>query len=296
MIAIAESGSTKTQWFVIDLDGSNKYEFKTRGFNPDFHSAEFVHEALESSEEIQLIKSNIIEVYFFGASCSSENHIKKMIHGLSQTFNNAKVHVDHDLKACAYALSQGGSVISCIIGTGSNSALFDGEKVIEEVPALGFLLGDECSGSYFGKRLLSSYYYKKLPEEIANDFEKSYHLDWSDVREKVYGTNDGNVFLASFMPFVIKYKSHPYINKMLVEGAKAFIDIHVKCFDAYDCNEVGFVGTIASLISDILEKELLEAGYQLGKIIQSPGKDLVEYLIHEKEILLNHASNNQKVL
>lgn len=295
MIAIAESGSTKTQWFIIDSEGHTKTEFKTRGFNPDFHSAQFVHDALEKSDDIQPLKLQVREVFFFGASCSSENHIRKMELGLSKTFRQAIINVDHDLKACAYALSQGGSVISCIIGTGSNSALFDGEKMIEEVPALGFLLGDECSGSYFGRRLLTSYYYKKLPQEISEDFERSYHLAWNDVREKVYGTNDANVFLASFMPFVIKYKNHPFINNILVEGARAFIDVHVKCFDQYSCREVGFVGTIASLISDILEEELNKINYRLGKIIQSPGKDLVEYLIEEKKILSNH-QNNQTVL
>lgn len=285
MIAIAESGSTKTQWFIIDLQGNIQSKFKTRGFNPDLLSSEIIKEILNESEDLIKIGSVISKVYFFGASCSSANNISKMSNCLKSLFQFANIFVDHDLKACAYALSKGNAVISCIIGTGSNSALFDGNQLIEEVHALGYILGDECSGSYFGKKLLRAYYYHQLPSNIANDFQSTYELDWSIVREYIYGNRDANVYLASFMPFIIKHKKEPFMHDLISEGVRLFINVHVKCFEQYECREVGFVGTIASLISDILEAELKEAKYQLGKIIRSPGEDLVNYLIKHKNIL-----------
>mgnify|MGYP001065788976 FL=1 len=285
MIAVAESGSTKTQWFIISSNGTIKQEISTRGFNPDFHDSKFIELALLENEEINFYSQSISLVYFFGASCSSTNNINKVKGGLQSIFKNAEIQVEHDLSASAYALYQGNPVISCIIGTGSNSVLFDGVKMFEEIPALGFFLGDECSGAYFGKQLLKDFFYKKLPVDIHDALIQDYNLEWNKVREIIYGSKDANVFLASFMPFIMRYKGSAYIDQLLNEGIKNFIDLHIDCFAAYNCKEVGFVGSIAGILKHSIQVQLEAKGYKLGKIIHSPGRDLVNYLLQERKIL-----------
>ena len=160
MIFIIESGSTKSDWVLID-DKNNQSFYKTIGFNPYFHSSAIIDSEIRKNAELIALVDEIDRIYFYGAGCSSEE-LNNIVHnGLSSVFTSAKIIVEHDLLACAYATYDGSPGISCILGTGSNSCYFDGNDLIEEVPALGYVLGDEGSGSYFGKFLLSSYLYNK---------------------------------------------------------------------------------------------------------------------------------------
>lgn len=285
MIAIAESGSTKCEWVILNNEGAIEKNFKTQGFNPDFHSTDFVSKSLNNFEELSSIKNNITQVFFYGASCSSNNLNAIISNGLQQVFKNASITVDHDLLAAAYSLYEGEPIISCILGTGSNSAYFDGEKIKESIPALGFILGDEGGGGYFGKKLFSDYFYNRLPQKMHDDFSQTYHLSWDIARKKVYGNIHANVYLASFMPFIAKYKKEDYVNDMIKEGMSRFIDIHVSCFSNYKNCKVGFVGTIAHVFKDIIKEELNKQGFELGQLIKSPILELVDY--HKKYKLLS---------
>ncbi len=293
MIAIAESGSTKTEWVVLNQTGEKHCQFKTQGFNPDFHNSNFIHQTLNQSYDLFSIKEKINQVYFYGASCSSESLNKIVIDGLKPVFPNAKIEIDHDLTAAAYALYEGEPIITCILGTGSNSAYFDGEKIIEEVPALGFIIGDEAGGGYFGKRLIAEYFYKNLPKKIQEDFTKTFQLSWDDARKKIYGNIHANVYLASFMPFVAKYKDDKFIQGIIREGIAKFIQVHVCCFKQYGKCKVGFVGSIASIFQDIIAEELFNQGFEYGKIIKSPIDELVEYHKNYKNLIpSNHLKLN----
>jgi len=282
MYLIAESGSTKCDWMLVD--GKNNQSFcSTMGFNPYFHSSELIESELLNNFQISTMASLIKGVYFYGAGCSSEelNNIVKA--GLSKVFTNATILVDHDLLACAYATYSGKPQISCIIGTGSNSCYFDGEKLSEEVPALGYILGDEGSGSYFGKQLISNFLYHRLPKEIELDFIETYGYTKDDLVEHVYMKPNANVFIASFMPFIAKHKENAFFKDMVREGFKKFIDVHVTCYKNYKEVEVNFVGSI----SQIFEQELREAAdyysVKIGALIRRPAEALVEY--HLKYIL-----------
>lgn len=285
MIAIAESGSTKTEWFVINEHGDTVSRFYTQGFNPDFHGSRDISEALSASKEIEKIGKEICKVYFFGASCSSKNNISKVKAGLITVFPNSTIFVDHDLLACAYALSDGEELITCILGTGSNSAYYDGQSMIAEIPALGVFMGDEASGAYFGKRLLKDFFNQKLPTDIHHQLGKEHSLKWSETREIIYGSNQANVFLASFMPFIFQFQDHAYIKDIVKEGIEDFIDIHVNCYRKYSSKRVGFVGTIAFLFQDQLRDSLQSQGFELAKVIKSPGQELVNHLIQVRKIL-----------
>jgi glucosamine kinase len=277
MIAIAESGSTKCDWIVLNRKAEVVLEARTPGFNPYFHGEEFVLNSLHNCSDLAAVKDKISTIFFYGAGCSSEALNLIIQEALAQFFVKAKITVDHDLVAAAYSLYEGEPIISCIVGTGSNSCFFDGDKVHELVPALGFILGDEASGSYFGKKILADYFYKRLPAEMQRDFDERYNLDWSQTVENVYKNAHANVYLASFMPFIIAHRENPYVIEMVKDGMARFIDVHIANFSNYHQHKVGFVGTLAFLFEDILKEELLKRDCKPGRIIKNPADNLVQY-------------------
>lgn len=277
MILVADSGSTKCDWLAID-DGNNHFQTSTMGFNPFFHSTQLVEQKLAENELFSKIKSEIKEVYFYGAGCSSASRNEIVAKGLRSFFSSALcVHVDHDLTGAALATSQGEKGISCILGTGSNSCYFDGENVHEEVPALGYILGDEGSGSYFGKIMLSDWLYKRMPHELAAAFGIEYNLSKEGIFEDVHKKVNPNVYLAAFMPFVSKHKEHPYFKRMMYEGLVKFVNIHVWCFANFREVPVNFVGSVAYYFQDVLAEIAKNHNFTLGKVERRPIEPLALY-------------------
>lgn len=274
MFIVVESGSTKADWMVIKND--EEIIFHTKGFNPYFHSKQDILVELDNQIELDRIKEDVNEVYFYGAGCSSFKLNKIIETGLKSFFVNAKIHVDHDLNACAFACYNQVPEIACILGTGSNSCYYDGKAVSEEVPALGHILGDEASGSYFGKKLLADYLYNKLPREIHKDL-KNRGLDKTTIVENVYVKPDANVYIASFMPTIIRHKNLEYSQKMIRDGFQVFIDTHVKCYPNYAKCEVNFVGSLACLLEKELREVCSDNGITIGCIIRRPLDKLATY-------------------
>jgi glucosamine kinase len=276
MLVVAESGSTKCDWLLDD--GNGKWiETFTIGFNPFFHSTEVVLEHLRANPEINKYANQITEVYFYGAGCSSEDRNMVVRRALETVFTQAKCYVGHDLNAAAYATYTGEPAITCILGTGSNSCYFDGEVVTEVIPALGYILGDEGSGSYFGKRILSDYIYERLPQELQHDFKGRYQLTKEEIFSKVYNERDANVFLASFMRFLVPHKEHPYFAEIIEKGLRHFCDIHILCYP--NCHEVPvhFVGSVSYYFQDILRDLSEEMGFKMGTVNKNPVSALLEY-------------------
>ena len=284
MILIAESGSTKTDWVLVN-DNKEITMFKTMGFNPFFHSSEFIAEEIQNNKEFYEASKNVDKLYFYGAGCSSVemNNIVKL--GLNKIYPNSTIIVDHDLLACALSTYQGEPSISCILGTGSNSCYFDGNVLREEVPAIAYVLGDEGSGSFYGKKLLRDYLYNQLPESISKDFESQFGNAKADIFENVYMKPHANVYLASFMKFINRHYHHEYVVNMIQHGMNEFMKIHVCCYPEHKSVKTHFIGSI----SKIFERELIQAaknnGVILGEIIQKPVDNLVNYhLNHIKEL------------
>jgi glucosamine kinase len=273
---IVESGSTKSDWVQVDSKNNQSF-YTTIGFNPYFHSSELITSEIRKNLDIMNAASEIKSVYFYGAGCSSSEMNAIVEQGLKKIFLNAFILVEHDLLACAYATYTGRPVISCIIGTGSNSCLFDGENLSEVVPALGYILGDEGSGSYFGKQLISSFLYHLLPKDIEADFIQTYQLDKESLVNRIYREPNANVFIASFMPFIAKHKDSPFFRKMITDGFKKFMEIHVCCYDDYKNKEVNFVGSISLIFERELNAAGEELGIEIGRIIPKPIHALVQY-------------------
>ncbi|MDC0104594.1 hypothetical protein OAJ52_01295 [Bacteroidia bacterium] len=282
MILVADSGSTKCDWILIDSQ-SNQHKTNSMGFNPFFHDADLVYSKLMENELFIEYRNRVSEVYFYGAGCSSEARNRIIANGLKRVFSSAEtVLVDHDLKGAALSTSQGDTGISCILGTGSNSCYFDGTKVIEKVPALGYILGDEGSGSYFGKILLSEWLYHRMPAELAEDFAKEYNLTKEGIFEAVHHKADPNVYLASFSPFISKHLDHPYFREMVYDGLDKFVNIHVLCYDNYKDVPVHFVGSIAYYFKEVLQKVAIKYSFTVGKIEKRPVEPLTQYHINKK--------------
>ena len=282
MILVADSGSTKCDWILIDSQ-SNQHKTNSMGFNPFFHDADLVYSKLMENELFIEYRNRVSKVYFYGAGCSSEARNRIIANGLKRVFSSAEtVLVDHDLKGAALSTSQGDTGISCILGTGSNSCYFDGIQVIEKVPALGYVLGDEGSGSYFGKILLSEWLYHRMPAELAEDFEKEYNLTKEGIFEAVHHKADPNVYLASFSPFISKHLDHRYFREMVYDGLDKFVNIHVLCYDNYKDVPVHFVGSIAYYFKEVLQKVAIKYSFTVGKIEKRPVEPLTQYHINKK--------------
>ncbi len=281
MITIIESGSTKADWLIIDED--KRFQHHTIGFNPFFHSSEFVKENLEGDSFLSNWFSKSGEIHFYGAGCSSHELQETIKSGIKSVFKNSEVHVDHDLSAAGLSVYRGNDVIACILGTGSNSVFFNGNKLTEVVPALGYILGDEGSGSFFGKQMLTDFLYNRLPEKMDSDI-KNLELNKDTIFRKVYMEPNANVFLASLSPIIIANKDLEYSQKLIQKGFDLFIENHVLCFPNYRDVEVSFVGSIAALLSDELSQACERKGLKLGQIIRRPIDALANYHLEHTKI------------
>lgn len=276
MIVVADSGSTKCDW--IFVEGDTKVQFSTMGFNPMFHTSHQVAFELRKNNEFLDYASRVSNVYFYGAGCSSTKLQTIIKTGLTEIFPNAQIDVQHDLDGAVYAACQGKPGIACILGTGSNSAYFDGQQIHEEVPALGYIMGDEGSGSYFGKQLLAAYFYKQMPDGIRERFKQAFpKITDEDVFDHVYSQPHANVYLASFMRFLSDNKDEKYVQDMVYKGLSKFIDIHIWRYRGYKEVPVHFVGSIAYHFEDLLRKVAAIHHIKVGRIIQKPVDTLVEH-------------------
>lgn len=283
MILIAESGSTKCDWLFYQ-GNQCVFETSTAGFNPYFHSEEWMVEQMQLNPQLVEVAQRVSSIYFFGAGCSAPNLKAQVSRPLSKLFTNAEIQVDHDLTAAAYATYQGAPCLSCILGTGSNACYFDGHEVYEEMPSLAFILGDEGSGSYFGKKLLTAYFYRQLPEDMAADFKESYpELTARTLVEKVYRSERANVFLAGFMRFVVKYRDENIVKNWISEGFDLFLKNQVICYSQAREVPIHFVGSIAKILESNLKQSLMKYELHLGQVIAKPAESLAEYVLEYLE-------------
>lgn len=287
MIVVADSGSTKCDWIIIRQDG----EFigtHTMGFNPFFHSTALIENELNANETLHKHRYQVSEVYFYGAGCSSEARnqiVAAALHAVFPTVNTIKV--DHDLTGAALATAKDAPGIACIIGTGSNSCYFDGNKVHESVPALGFILGDEGSGAYFGKILLSKFLYNKLPADLHSALKERYDINKEKIFYHVYNQPNPNVYLASFMRFMSDHRDHPFFMEMIYKGLASFINIHVWCYENFREVPVHFVGSIAHYFREVLNEVAVNHRFTIGKIEQKPVEALARFHTREHIIQKN---------
>lgn len=276
MILIADSGSTKTDWRAVNRYGSVK-GVTTAGINPVFMDEDRIFEILEKVLIPSLPVSEKIEaVYFYGAGVVDDERAAVVCGALQKAFPDAECEAASDLLAAARALCGREAGVVCIIGTGSNSCKYDGEGIEMHVGAGGFILGDEGSGAWLGKRLVSDYVKGLLPTAIRESFDKKFALDYPTIVSRVYKEPMPGAFLASFAPFIADFKNHPYVKSLLKEGFESFLSRNVM---QYDCKnrEIHFAGSVAFYFKEALVKALLAGGMKPGRIVRKPMDGLIKY-------------------
>lgn len=279
-LLIADSGSTKTEWILID-SSNQKTLFSTKGLNPYFTSKEQI--AAEVGELVtQLGEVKVDKVLFYGAGCSSPAMATLVKEAISSQFNDSEVIINTDLLASAKACFNDREGIACILGTGSNSCVYDGEKIIDQIPSLGFTLGDEGSGGYFGKKLVRDYYYNIMPKELHASLESKFDMSLETTLDYVYRKPRGNAYIASFAFILAEFSEHPYIQDVVEKGFNEFVNKQLYYFKKHDIKNIGFVGSVAAYNQEILQRVLEEKGYELDIIVQKPIERLVDSHLAKK--------------
>jgi len=276
MMLIADSGSTKTSWVLVDTD-QNQIHFTTSGFNPYTQTKEQIIAIIQSEVCKNLTDILVEKLYFYGAGCSTDENKMLMHSCFKNYFKEAIIEIDHDLIAAARALWFNEKGIVAILGTGSNSCVYDGKNIIDSVPALGYILGDEGSGAYLGKSLIKDFLYLKMPEVIFEKFSNEYHLDSEIILDKVYKQDNPNKWLASFSTFIYANIEDNYCTDLVTNSIKAFFEGHIKNYEKYIDWPIGVIGSISYYYREIIEKVATGYGFTLKKVIKSPIDELVRY-------------------
>lgn len=278
MILVADSGSTKTDWILVTPNKPNQ-EFKTAGINPFFLTDKEIVKVIGQEEKLIEQAESVTEIYYFGAGCSSPDKREVISNVLSQLFRNAYVSVDSDLLGSAYATCGNETGLCCIMGTGSNITYFDGENIFEGKHGLGYILGDEGSGSFFGKKLVTDYLYGRMPETESNLFKKKYSVNKDSIITQVYHKPGANFFLASFAAFLGEIKAGLYGESLVREGLTEFVTTNIMCYKNYKELTCHFVGSVAWHLKEELTEICTANAIKTGKIMKHPIHDLVKFLL-----------------
>lgn len=278
MILIADGGSTKTSWCQLDLaDPQQRVHFNTEGYNPYFIDTAGIVASLDGSLPDNLNRQAVREVSYYGAGCSTPQNVATVEAAMRQVFPLANVFVGHDLLASARALLGSKPGFAAILGTGTNSAIYDGKDITHNIDSLGYFLGDEGSGSWIGKRLLRDYMRGLLPDGLQEAFREQYGLDNEQIFDRVYNQPLPNRFLASFSKFAYDHNNVSYCRDIVVDGFEAFFQNLVTQYPGYQNYTFNCVGSVGYNFRDALSQVARAHGMEVGKIIRSPIDSLVDY-------------------
>lgn len=275
MILIADSGSTKTDWRTLDTAGAVA-QAKTTGINP-YHLSESRIAAILQQELLPQVKPPVTRIYFYGAGCATPAASDRVRGALSAVFPGAGIEVHSDLLAAARALCGHAPGIACILGTGANSCLYDGLQIIDHIPPLGYILGDEGSGAYIGKTLLNAYLKRDMPAPLAQQFEKRYTPTVAEVLENTYRGTQPGPYLASFAKFAFHHLKHPYMAHLIYESFAAFFQKNVTKYERYREQPVHFTGSVAFYYANLLRQVASDQGITVRNIMETPIAGLTLY-------------------
>lgn len=276
MILIADSGSTKTDWCVVE-NGILRQQIFTKGTNPFFQSEEEISNEIATALLPQLTSNELDAVYFYGAGCAFPDKIGMVHRAISRHLSvKGSIEVCTDMLAAARSLCGHEAGIACIMGTGSNSCYYNGKEIVDNVSPLGFILGDEGSGACLGKLLVGDVLKNQMTPQLKEKFLTQFKLTPADIIDRVYRKPFPNRFLASLSPFLAQNLNEPCIRTLVLDSFKAFLKRNVMHYD-YRNNKVHFIGSVAFYYKEILVEATQEMGMQLGTIIKSPMEGLIKY-------------------
>lgn len=272
---IADSGSTKTEWCI--LKNTKKTLFTTVGMSPYFVNAQQIEQII-LTEVFPFLKKNVVtEVYFYGTGCKNPANIKMFKKVFTILFPGASVVVDNDLSGAAKALCGHEKGIACILGTGSNSCYYNGKKIVKNSPGLGFILGDEGSGAYLGKKVVQHYLYNIFDADLRARFDAKFVTTETEIIESVYKKPLPNRYLASFAIFLAENRGHYMIENIIEDGINDFFYTHIISYRESEKLPVHFTGGIAFGFKEVVKELCMNYGFQPGIILRSPMEGLIKY-------------------
>lgn len=277
MILIADGGSTKTDWVLYDRENDSiSAKVKTQGFNPTLQKSDDIYTILHSEIADKIDNTLIETIFYYGAGCAYPEANKRMFDALKKVFNTNNIEINSDLLAAARALCGHNEGIACILGTGSNSCLFDGEKIVDNTPSLGYILGDEGSGAALGKRLVSDCLKKQLSPALTKKFLEKYNLTTANILEQVYHKPMPNRYLAQFAPFLADNRKEAEVQTLLKYCFTLFFQRNTMVYRR-SWLPIHIVGSIGVAFANELKETAESLGLSIGNIVDSPMNGLIEY-------------------
>lgn len=280
MKLIVDSGSTKADWIAIDNSGTVIFTTQTLGLNPEILNQESILSRINERFDISQNREKVSHLFFYGAGCGTDRMKKFLAQILEKYFANAVVSVHEDTYAAIYATcGLDEKAIVSILGTGSNCSYYDGQEVHQKVQSLGYIAMDDCSGNFFGRQLIRSYYFNKMPSNLAVILAEEYDLDADSVKHNLYKEANPNAYLATYAKFLIENKEHPYLQNMILENIESFLENYIKQYDNFREVPLHFVGSIAFYLKDELELVLHRHNLELGEVYRRPIDGLIRHHI-----------------
>lgn len=275
MILVADSGSTTTNWCLINQSGEN-FLFDTEGYNPYYVDQDYIVQSLNKNLPGDIKPAQITEVHFYGAGCMLDK-TPVIEDALQVVFQRAKVHTAMDLLAASRALLGREPGFAAILGTGTNTCIYDGNKITQNIDSLGYMLGDEGSGSYIGKKLLQEYLRGYMPEPVSNQFREYIGLSFDEIMDRVYTHSMANRFCAGFAMFAGEHIEMPYLYDIVKTSFVDFFNNLVSRYPGYQQYSLNCLGSVGYHFRNILKETAAMFRMETGKIISSPMEDLVRY-------------------
>lgn len=274
-ILIADSGSTKTEWCL--LVGKTKKTFTSQGLSPYFLTTRQIQDILET--ELKPKMKNVLPdtIFFYGTGCSNPANKKHVQDALKNVFGKASIKVDHDLLGAAKALCGDKKGIACILGTGSNSCFYNGKKIVKNSPGLGFILGDEGSGAYLGKKVIQYYLYNTFDADLMDRFKAKFNTSDIEILDSVYKQPLPNRYLATYTSFLVENRGHYMIENIIEDAFNDFFFHHIYKYSESWKMPINFVGSVAYGFRDILKDMCTAYELQLGQVIKRPMDGLIKY-------------------
>lgn len=272
---IADSGATKCEWCLLAAD--KKKKIITQGISPYFLSAEQIVDLLQKELLPKLKGIEVDEVYYYGTGLSNPNNVKTVKTAMKRLFPGSSLEATHDLMAAARALCGNQKGVACILGTGSNSCYYDGKKIVKNSPGLGYVLGDEGSGSYLGKKVIQYYLYNTFDEDLRARFDAKFVTTPIEILENVYKKPMANRYLASFAIFLAENRGHYMVENIIEDGLNDFIINHLYKYRETWTLPIHFAGSIAFGFRDVLKELCSSYELEMGTVLKNPMQGLIEY-------------------
>ena len=278
MKLIIDGGSTKMEWILLDREVV-KDRFTTEGYNPNYSDRHDLENRVLSvkTQRFAPLPNEIQSIHYYGTGCGNERNclmIKDVFHC---HFPNAEIHVTHDLMAACHAVLGHEEGVVCILGTGSNSCVYDGENIVKRAVSLGYLVGDEGSGMHIGREVVRAYFYGFMPADLRQQFDATYHLELKDFIQQLYQDGQPSKYLATFAKFAGTHQDVPFIHDLVKECFDAFLKAFVLRFEESKTMKISFIGSVAYHFQGILKECIKSHDLTMGEVMTSPAEGLVRY-------------------